>query len=111
MTEDATPVIFPSVGYSYKGLYAYVMGGYAFNGKYAEVDFGVSYTHKWITVGINDYYYPTINSANDQYFTFDSKRTGHWLETVITIAPWRHDRIILSDSCSWKCGVRTLCCM
>lgn len=87
MTEDATPVIFPSVGYSYKGLYAYVMGGYAFNGKYAEVDFGVSYTHKWITVGINDYYYPTINSANDQYFTFDSKRTGHWLEAVITIAP------------------------
>lgn len=87
MTEDATPVLFPSIGYSYKGIYAYAMGGYATNGKYAEVDLGISYTYKWLTIGINDYYYPTTNTAEDHYFTFTSKNTGHWWEGVIAIAP------------------------
>ena len=38
ITQDAAPVVFPSLNYSNKGFYAYVMGGYAFNGKYSEVD-------------------------------------------------------------------------
>lgn len=87
ITEDASPVLFPSVGYSYKGVYAYAMGGYAINGKYAEVDLGVSYTYKWLSVGLNDYYYPTTTSAEDQYLTLDNTKTGHWWEGVITIAP------------------------
>lgn len=87
MTEEAAPVLFPSIGYAYKGIYAYVMGGYSVNGKYAEVDLGVSYTYKWLTIGLNNYYYPTIDSVDDQYFTFDSKKTGHWWEGVVTIAP------------------------
>lgn len=87
MTEDAAPVIFPSVSYQNKGWYAYVMGGYAFNGKYSEVDLGLSYTYKWFTIGINDYYYPTTTTAEDNYFHFKNKTTGHWFEGVITIAP------------------------
>ena len=87
ITEDAAPVVFPAVNYQNKGFYAYVMGGYALNGKYSEVDLGLSYTYKWITVGINDYYYPTTTTPNDQYFNFKSKETGHWLEAVVTIAP------------------------
>lgn len=87
ITEDAAPVVFPAVNYQNKGLYAYVMGGYSLNGKYSEVDLGLSYTYKWITVGINDYYYPTTTTPNDQYFNFKSKETGHWLEAVVTIAP------------------------
>ena len=87
ITEDAAPVVFPTVNYQNKGFYAYVMGGYSLNGKYSEVDLGVSYTYKWITVGINDYYYPTTTTPNDQYFNFKSKETGHWLEAVVTIAP------------------------
>ena len=58
MSEDAAPVLFPSVNYSWKGFYAYFMGGYAVNGKYAEVDAGISYTLSDFTVGIYDYYYP-----------------------------------------------------
>ena len=58
-TEEAAPTLFPSIGYSYKGLYVYAMGGYNLNGKYAEVDYGVSYTWNCLTVGVNDYYYPT----------------------------------------------------
>ncbi len=38
ITENSAPVLFPSINYSYKGLYLYAMGGYAINGKYAEVD-------------------------------------------------------------------------
>ena len=87
MTEESTPVIFPQINYQYKGLYAYVMGGYSFNGKYSEVDLGISYTHKWLTIALNDYYYPTTTTADDQYFKFGKNNTGHWLEGAITIAP------------------------
>lgn len=85
--EEAAPVLFPSVGFSAKGFYAYFTGGYALNGKYAEVDFGASYTWKWLTIGINDYYYPTVDNVEDDYYTYKSHQTGHWLEGVITIAP------------------------
>ena len=87
MTQDAAPVVFPGFNYSNKGFYAYVLGGYAINGKYAEVDLGLSYTHKWLTVGLNDYYYPTTYSYEDQYFNFKSRETGHWFEVVLTISP------------------------
>ena len=87
MTDEAAPVLFPCVNYSNKGFYAYVMGGYAINGKYAEVTLGLSYTYKWITVALNDYYYPTTTSPNDRYFNYKTGQTGHWLEAVITFAP------------------------
>jgi len=86
MTEDSAPVLFPSVNYSYKGLYMYAMGGYAINGKYAEVDLGISYTWNDLNVGFNDYYYPTVDSKEDKYLD-GGKHTGHWLEGVITYAP------------------------
>lgn len=87
MTEDAAPVLFPCLNYSNKGFYFYVMGGYAINGKYAEVDLGMSYTYKWLTVALNDYYYPTTKSVEDQYFNLKNRETGHWFEGIITIAP------------------------
>lgn len=87
MTEDAAPVLFPGLNYSNSGFYAYVMGGYAINGKYSEVDLGLSYTYKWLTVGVNDYYYPTTTTPEDKYFNFKNRDTGHWLEGVVTIAP------------------------
>ena len=87
ITNDAASVVFPGINYSNTGFYAYVLGGYSINGKYSEVDAGLSYTYKWITVGINDYYYPTTTVPEDQYFNFKSRETGHWLEAAITIAP------------------------
>lgn len=87
MATDAAPVVFPGISYSNNGFYAYVMGGYAINGKYSEVDLGLSYTYKWVTVGVNDYYYPTTTEPQDQYFNFKNAETGHWLEATITIAP------------------------
>ena len=87
MTVDAAPVIFPCLKYSNRGFCAYAMGGYAINGKYAEVDLGLSYTYKWLTIALNNYYYPTTNSPEDQYYNLKSHETGHWFEGVITIAP------------------------
>ncbi len=87
MTEDAAPVVFPCLNFSNKGFYAYAMGGYSINGKYSEVDLGLSYTYNWLTLALNDYYYPTTNSAEDQYFNLKSRETGHWFEGTITIAP------------------------
>lgn len=89
MTENSSPVLFPSVNYSKDGLYIYAMGGYSLNGLYAEVDMGVSYTWKWLTIGVNDYYYPSVTSASDNYFNWDKSNTGHWLEGTITMTPER----------------------
>lgn len=86
MTEDAAPVLFPSVNYSWNGLYVYFMGGYAINGKYAEVDAGISYTFKDFTLGVYDYYYPTVDSESDEYIS-GGRNTGHWLEACLTYAP------------------------
>ena len=85
MTEESSPVVFPCINYQWKGLYAYAMGGYAINGKYAEVDLGVSYTWKGLTLGLSDYYYPTVNGKDDEYV--GGKHNGHWLEACITYAP------------------------
>ncbi|MCH5175044.1 MAG: hypothetical protein J1F40_04100 [Prevotellaceae bacterium] len=87
MTSSSAPVVFPQINYQNKGVYAYVMGGYSINGKYSEVDLGVSYTYKWLTVGVNNYYYPSTTTAEDKYFNFKSNGTGHWFEGVVTIAP------------------------
>ena len=87
MTEESAPVLFPGISYSLEGFYAYFMGGYSINGKYAEVDMGFSYTFKWLTLGINDYYYPTTDVPYDRYFNFKSAQTGHWLEAVVTVDP------------------------
>ncbi len=86
MPEDSAPVLFPSLNYSWEGLYVYAMGGYAINGKYAEVDLGLSYTLKDFTLGFNDYYYPTVDSKEDSYFG-ERKHTGHWFEACLTYAP------------------------
>jgi hypothetical protein len=87
MTENSTPVLFPQLNYQSNGLVCYVMGGYSINGKYCEVDLGISYSYQWLSIGINDYYYPTINSAKDGYFNLNNHDTGHWFEGVITISP------------------------
>lgn len=87
MTEDAVPVVFPQINFQHNGFYAYVMGATAINGKYSEVDMGLSYACKWLTVGVNDYYYPTTTSLEDEYFNFKSLETGHWFEGLITITP------------------------
>ncbi|MDE6022772.1 MAG: hypothetical protein K2G13_04640 [Muribaculaceae bacterium] len=86
MSEDSAPVLFPSVNYSWNGFFVYAMGGYAINGKYAEVDLGLSYSFNGITVGFNDYYYPTVDSKEDLYFE-GGRNTGHWLEGCISFAP------------------------
>ena len=85
MTNESAPVLFPSLNYSYKGLFIYAMGGYAINGKYAEVDLGASYTWKSLTIGFYDYYYPTVDSNEDEYF--GGHHNGHWLEACISYAP------------------------
>ena len=87
MPEESAPVLFPQINFQNRGFLAYVMGGYSINGKYSEVDLGISYTYKWLTIGINDYYYPTINTPKDHYFDFKNHETGHWIEGLVTIAP------------------------
>lgn len=85
--EESAPVVFPGFNYARGGFYAYVLGGYSLNGKYAEVDLGLSYTWRWLTLELNDYYYPTVSGLKDRYFNFNGADTGHWLEAVFKVAP------------------------
>lgn len=85
MAQNSSPVVFPSLNYSWNGLYVYAMGGYALNGQYAEVDFGISYTWKGVSIGFNDYYYPVVDGINDNYL--DGMNNGHWLEATLSYAP------------------------
>ena len=87
MTEKSAPVLFPSVNYSWKGLYVYFMGGYAVNGRDAGVS-GNSYTLHDFTLGIYDYYYPTVSGKKDKYMG-GGRHTGHWLEACLTYEPSR----------------------
>lgn len=82
-----SPVFLPMLSYDYKGFNVYAMGGYATNGSHQEVDLGVSYNYKWLTIGINDYYYPTAVGEKDNYFVFKNRETGHYVEAVATISP------------------------
>lgn len=81
------PTIFPTLSYSIEGFSVYGMGGYAWNGSHAEVDMGVSYSRWGITLGINDYYYPTSVGETDHYFNYKGKETGHWFEGTLTYSP------------------------
>lgn len=85
ITQKSSPVLFPIINYSWNGFYVYAMGGYALNGEYSEIDLGISYTWKGLTIGLNDYYYPTIDSNKDNYF--GGENTGHWLEATLTYSP------------------------
>lgn len=82
-----SPVVFPMLSYDYKGFNAYVMGGYAVNGSHQEVDFGVSYTKDGVSVGMNDYYYPSAVGEKDRYFEFEKGKTGHSVEAVVSLNP------------------------
>lgn len=82
-----SPVVFPALGYACGGFSAYAMGGYATNGSHQEVDLGLSYTWKDFTLAFNDYYYPTAVGADDRYFNFKSRETGHWMEATLGWAP------------------------
>lgn len=81
------PTSFAIINYERKGFSAYAEGVYAFNGSHSEVDLGVAYNYKWLTVGLNDYYYPTSVGEKDHYFKLSSRKTGHYIEGAATIAP------------------------
>lgn len=81
------PTTFAIINYEYKGFSAYAEGVYEFDGSHSEVDLGVAYNYKWLTAGINDYYYPSSVGEKDHYFKLASRKTGHYLEGVVTIAP------------------------
>ena len=44
-------------------------------------------SYNWLTVGLTDYYYPTTDTPEDQYFNFKSRETGHCFEGYFNIAP------------------------
>ena len=83
------PTTFAIINYEQKGFSAYAEGVYEFDGSHQEVDLGIAYNYKWLTAGVNDYYYPSSVGEKDKYFKLSSRKTGHYLEGVVTVAPER----------------------
>lgn len=81
------PTTFAIVNCEHKGFSAYAEGVYAVNGSHSEVDLGAAYSYKWLSIGINDYYYPSSVGEKDKYFKLSSRQTGHYLEGVLNIVP------------------------
>lgn len=81
------PTSFAIINYEHKGLSAYAEGVYEFDGSHQEVDLSLAYTRKWLTASVNDYYYPSSVGEKDHYFKLSSRKTGHYLEGAIMIAP------------------------
>lgn len=78
------PTFFPTLNYSISGFSVYATGAYTFDNSWREVDLGLSYTWKGLTIGLVDYYYPTMVGQNDNYFNIKSGETGHLLESCIS---------------------------
>ena len=88
-----TPTIFPTLSFGVGGLAVYAIGAYTFDNSWREADLGISYTLKDFTLGVVDYYYPTVVGANDRYFNFKNAETGHLLEACFT---WASSKLPIS---------------
>lgn len=81
------PTFFPTLNFSTGGLSIYATGAYTFDNSWREADLGISYTVSDFTLGVVDYYYPTVVGANDEFFNYKNKETGHMLEGCLSYAP------------------------
>lgn len=86
ITENSSPVIFPTLSFSSAGLYIGACGSHAFRGNFAELDLTLSYTRGWVTIGLNDYFNPSVDSPDDTYFHY-GRGTGHSFEGFVTVEP------------------------
>ena len=83
-----SPTLFPSVNYENSAFLATLSGAYAMDGSHQEVDLGLNYTIKsMVTLGLNDYYFPSAVGQNDSYFRFRPSDTGHYVEACATVEP------------------------
>ena len=78
------PTVFPTLSFGTGGLSIYATGAYTFDNSWREADLGISYTLKDFTLGVVDYYYPTVVGANDRFFNFKNAETGHLLEACLS---------------------------
>lgn len=81
------PTFFPTLNFSTGGLCIYATGAYTFDNSWREADLGVSYSLGDFTIGVVDYYYPTMVGENDSYFNYKNKETGHALDGCLSYAP------------------------
>lgn len=86
-TECASgPTLFPSGTLEFGNFSVGAWGAYSFDNGMNELDLSLGYNIGNFSIGITDYYYPTLSGA-DQYFKWKSRETGHLLEGTISYSP------------------------
>lgn len=83
----AGPCLFTSGGLEFGNFTIGAWGAYAFDSSVNELDLSLGYTLGNFTLGLTDYYYPTLYGMSDKYFNWKSGETGHLLEGTVTYAP------------------------
>lgn len=78
------PNIQPWISWGWKGLNLMVWGSYAASKDYSEVDVFFSYTWKNLSLGINDYFNPAIDTIRNDYSIWKKTTTSHLVEAYVT---------------------------
>lgn len=78
------PTVFPTLSFDVSGFSIAATGAYAFDNSVREADICLGYSIKGFSVGLVDYYYPTIEGAKDSYFNWKKGETAHLLEATLS---------------------------
>ena len=83
---SAGPTLFPSANLEFGNFTIGAWGAYTLDNTVNELDLSLGYTIGNFTIGVTDYYYPTI-AGMDKYFNWKNSDTGHLLEGTLTYSP------------------------
>jgi hypothetical protein len=93
------PNIQPWASVTWKGLTLMAWGSYATSKNYAEVDFFLSYAWNGLTVGVNDYFNPVIDTVFNDYSIWTDSTTPHLVEAFVSYQlPFENFPLLLTAS-------------
>ncbi|HON18036.1 MAG TPA: hypothetical protein PK990_02590 [Salinivirgaceae bacterium] len=77
------PNIQPWISADWKGLTFMCWGSYATSRDYSEVDIFLSYKWNGLTIGLNDYFNPSIDGVRNDYSIWKETTTPHLVEAYL----------------------------
>lgn len=87
----STPSIQPYLAYttSKENFSFGAWGSYSNSSNYGEVDLFISYYSKYFTISVWDYFLMDETAAQNKYFQYDNKTTGHSYEASLVLGNFK----------------------
>ncbi len=74
----------PGFSWNMGGFSVGTWGSYSLDGNFAEADLFIAYNYKFVTLTINDYFFPIEDfNVNNEYFNYKSDETSHLFEAML----------------------------